>query len=73
MGIDAHEIHRLPSAESLGFIRGDIFSIEPRAEFDFITLLDVIEHIEHDQKFLDGMTVSELTAETVIEIKEATS
>ncbi len=52
VGIDAHEIQRQPGPNTLGLIRGNIFSIEPRAEFDFVTLLDVIEHIDDDQRFL---------------------
>lgn len=56
VGIDAHKIQRQPGPHTLGFVRGNIFSIEPHAEFDFVTLLDVIEHIEDDQKFLQHVT-----------------
>lgn len=56
VGIDAYEIHRKPGRQTLGFIRGSIFSINPSAEFDFVSLLDVIEHIEDDQKFLEHVS-----------------
>lgn len=49
-GFDAREIHRSP-LHSLGFIHGDIFAIEPEPEFDFLLMLDVIEHIENDRIF----------------------
>lgn len=51
LGIDAYPIHRHPG-NSLGFLKGDIYGIEPQPEFDFVVLLDVIEHIEDDVRFL---------------------
>jgi SAM-dependent methyltransferase len=40
------------SGRGAGFLAGDIFSVEPREEFDFVLLLDVLEHIRDDATFL---------------------
>ncbi|MFO7495850.1 MAG: hypothetical protein R6X05_09505, partial [Desulfobacterales bacterium] len=37
----------------LGFLQGDITSIDPVEEFDFALLMDVIEHIPDDKSFVD--------------------
>ena len=39
--------------KGLGFVQGSIFSIEPEPEFDFLLLLDVLEHVEDDAGFLE--------------------
>jgi SAM-dependent methyltransferase len=54
MGIDAFDSFKAEreKGKSLGFLRGDIFAIDPAAEFDFVLLLDVIEHIEKDASFV---------------------
>lgn len=54
-GVDVYDSfnHFKKSGRGAGFIQGDIFSIDPVAEFDFVTLLDVIEHIEDDAGFLE--------------------
>jgi SAM-dependent methyltransferase len=36
-----------------GFLQGDITSVDPSPEFDFVLLLDVIEHIPDDKDFVD--------------------
>ncbi len=53
-GIDAHNSFREVAAlgRAAGFIQGDIFSIEPDEEFDFLLLLDVLEHLADDLAFL---------------------
>lgn len=51
-GIDAYPPRVGQNNSSLGFVRGDIFSIEPKPEFDFLLLLDVLEHIDDDSRFL---------------------
>ena len=53
-GIDAYQgFSKFQKAKrGMGFIQGDIFKIEPKPEFDFVLLLDVIEHIEGDDRFL---------------------
>ena len=53
-GIDANDsfLTYKKAGRGAGFIRGDIFSIEPEPEFDFVLLLDVLEHIENDRAFL---------------------
>lgn len=54
IGLDAHPSFEQyqKSRRGKGFVLGDIFSIEPKAEFDFLLLLDVIEHVEDDVSFL---------------------
>lgn len=55
VGMDAHfgfeESKKRGSG--FGFIHGDIMSVEPKPEFDFLLLLDTIEHIPDDSSFLD--------------------
>ncbi len=52
-GVDGHEgfKHYQDAKRGAGFLSGDIFSIEPLPEFDFILLLDVLEHIADDRAF----------------------
>jgi len=54
-GLDAHPgFAKLQNQKrGYGFVQGDIFSIEPRSEFDFVLLLDTIEHIQDDRQFVD--------------------
>ena len=52
-GIDAYLPPLMRGGASRSFVTGDIFSITPAEEFDFVLLLDVIEHMEDDLKFVD--------------------
>ena len=53
-GIDAHPsfLSYQSAGRGAGFVAGDVFSIEPKEEFDFVLLLDVLEHIRDDVGFL---------------------
>ena len=53
VGVDAHDGFRAYQSKGRGngFIQGDIFSAEPEPEFDFLLMLDVLEHIEQDRNF----------------------
>ncbi len=53
-GLDGHDGFKnfQNSNRGAGFLSGDIFSIQPLPEFDFILLLDVLEHIADDRAFL---------------------
>ena len=51
IGVDAQTIP-CNAVYSPGLLHGDIFAVTPKPEFDFILLLDVIEHIEKDRDFL---------------------
>ncbi len=52
-GVDASPPILQGSMEENRFFSLDIFSITPTPEFDFILLLDVIEHIEDDTRFVE--------------------
>lgn len=54
LGVDGHKNFGFyeKQKKALGFLAGNILAIEPSSEFDFILLLDVIEHIENDKEFL---------------------
>lgn len=53
-GVDAHGSFSeySKSGRAAGFVQGDIFSIQPMQEFDFLLMLDVVEHIQDDRNFL---------------------
>jgi SAM-dependent methyltransferase len=55
LGVDAHRgfAEYQASGRGFGFLQGDILSLEPKAEFDFLLLLDTLEHIENDRDFLN--------------------
>jgi SAM-dependent methyltransferase len=52
VGVDVFPGFSQYSGQAAGFVQGDIMSIEPKGEFDFVLLLDTIEHIEDDGAFL---------------------
>jgi|GEM_PF-546267 len=52
LGTDAHRIVYKSTPPHLGFLQGDIRAVTPQAEFDFLTLLDVVEHVADDEMFL---------------------
>lgn len=54
IGVDVFDSFQVEKSKKIspGFVMGDIFAIEPQGEFDFVVLLDVIEHIQNDSKFL---------------------
>ena len=53
VGIDAYAPPITQKPTLAFFQSGDIFSISPQAEFDFVLLLDVLEHIPNDKVFLE--------------------
>lgn len=53
LGIDGFaNFSKRSVAAGTRLFRGDILGFEPRAEFDYVLLLDVIEHVENDAGFL---------------------
>ncbi|HXT16722.1 MAG TPA: class I SAM-dependent methyltransferase [Gemmatimonadaceae bacterium] len=54
LGVDAMPAPSWPALadRTLGLLPGDITAIDPAQEFDFVLLLDVLEHIDDDAAFL---------------------
>lgn len=55
LGIDAHNGFEkfVTEKRGFGFLQGNLLAVEPKAEFDFLLLLDTLEHIVDDVGFLE--------------------